>query len=59
MWWTVLAVAIAVVAVLFLLVGSQIFRYGGRGGQKIADVNANRFWWMWRTSSWRLVERRA
>jgi hypothetical protein len=40
MWWTVLAV-------VFLLVGSQIFRYGGRGGQKIADVNVNRFWWIW------------
>jgi hypothetical protein len=45
MWWTVLAVAIAVLAVVFLLFGSQIFRFGGRGGQSVADVNANRFWW--------------
>ena len=47
MWWTVLAVGIAVLAVLFLLVGSQIFRFGGGGGQSVADVNANRFWWKW------------
>jgi hypothetical protein len=47
MWWTVLAVGIAVLAVVFLLVGSQIFRYGGRSGQSVADVNARRFWWLW------------
>jgi hypothetical protein len=47
MWWTVLAVAIAVLAVVFLLVGSQIFRFGGKGGRSVADVNANRFWLKW------------
>ena len=47
MWWTVLAVAIAVLAIAFLVFGSQIFRYGGKGGQSVADVKANRFWWTW------------
>ena len=46
MWWTVLGVAVAVLAVVFLAFGSQIFRYGGKGGQSIADGKANRFWWM-------------
>ena len=47
MLWTVLAVAIAVLAIVFLVFGSQIFRYGGKGGQSVADVKANRFWWTW------------
>jgi hypothetical protein len=47
MWWTILTVAIVVLAAAFLLFGSQIFRYGGKCGQSIADTKANRFWWMW------------
>jgi hypothetical protein len=47
MWWTVLAIVIVVLAVGFLLIGSQIFRYGGKRGQSMADVNANKFWWLW------------
>ena len=47
MRWRVLAIVVASVAVGFLLFGSQIFRYGGKGGQSMADVNANKFWWFW------------
>lgn len=47
MWWTILTVAIVVLAAGFLLLGSQSFRYGGKGGQSIADVNAKMFWWKW------------
>ena len=34
MWWTVLAIVVAILAVGFLLFGSQIFRYGGKGGSR-------------------------
>jgi hypothetical protein len=47
MWWTVLTVGIVVLAALFLVVGSQVFRFGGKGGQSVADVKSNRFWWTW------------
>lgn len=47
MWWTILAVVLVVLAVAFLLFGSQLFRYGGKGGLTIADVKNNRFWWTW------------
>jgi hypothetical protein len=54
MWWTVLAIVIAILAVGFLLFGSQISATEERAAQSMADVNANKFWLVLGAASRRL-----
>jgi hypothetical protein len=53
MWWTVLTVVLVLAALIVLIGIATSFRYGGKGGPTISDVQQNRFWGIWGQRRWR------